>query len=175
LAFDEGLTLTLVNSNYVALKSAPGPINRAYPHIRIEDGRHNLVAEMWTDIEFLSLSYSRQPTGPPSKGDYHELDIAVLQPALTGRPPHDAVWLGVECKNTGYNKGLLKEILGVRRELSYLSDAQLPTRFRNWPRATAPCRPASCLLVYASDPQVQEYARPGEVFGINFHYEPLGL
>ena len=155
LASTEGLELMLMNSNYVPLKSSPGPINRSYPHIRLARNGW-IIAEMWTDIEFVSLSHGARPSGPPSKGEYHELDIAVVDPGLTGRPKNDQVWLAAECKNTGYNKGLLKEILGVRRELSYLRDEQ-PTRFQTWPRTSVPCEPASCLLVYSSDPVVAEY------------------
>lgn len=169
----EGFRLTIINGNYLPLKSSPGPINRSYPHIQLS--RHGrVVAEMWTDIEFLSLSYTRRMIGPPTKGEYHELDIVVVEPGLTGRPRNDQVWLGAECKNTGYTKGLLKEILGVRRELSLLQNSK-PTKFGAWPCTTLPCEPASCLLVFSSDPNVLDYARPGEVFGIEFRYEELAL
>jgi hypothetical protein len=132
------------------------------------------VAEMWTDIEFISLSYSRRRGGPPERGEYHELDIAVVEPGLEGRPPHDCIWLAVECKNTGYHKGLLKEILGIRRELSYLQESR-STRFRTWPRATVPAEPASCLVVFSTDPAVLLYSRPGDVFGIDFRHEEMVL
>ena len=85
---------------------------------------------------------------------------------------NDELWLGIECKNTGYQKGLLKEILGIRRELSLLSNSKL-TRFRVWPRTTVPADPASCLLVYSTDANVSDYAAPGEVFGIDFIYDPM--
>lgn len=169
----EGLQLMLMNGNYLPLKTSPGGINRRYPHIRLIRNSH-VVAEMWTDIEFLSLSYSIRPTAKPTKGEYHELDIAIVDPGLSGRPRVDQIWLAAECKNTGYTKGLLKEILGVRRELSLLSEDN-PTRFQNWPRTSIPCNPASCLLVYASDAAVADYSRPGETFGIDFHYEELAL
>ena len=132
------------------------------------------VAEMWTDIEFVSLSHSIRGGGPPERGEYHEVDIVVLEPGLAGRPPHDSIWLAVECKNTGYHKGLLKEILRIRRELSLWQDP-LRTQFRKWPRATVPAKPASCLIVYSTDRAVLEYARPGEVFGIDFRHEELAL
>lgn len=173
LASVEGFRLMLMNSSYMPLKSSPSPINRHYPHIRLmRDGRE--VAEMWTDIEFISMSHSLRPSGTPTKGEYHELDIAVVEPGLDGRPRNDQVWLAAECKNTGYTKGLLKEILGVRRELSLLQN-ELPTKFQRWPRTMVPCSPPSCLLVYASDKGVADYARPGEVFGIDFNYEELAL
>jgi hypothetical protein len=108
------------------------------------------VASVWTDIEFTSLSCFRvENTANPSLGEYHELDIAVVDYGVYGRPTPDQIWLAAECKNTGYNKGLLKEILGIRRELSFVSDLNA-TRFRNWPRAQVPATPPSCLLAYST-------------------------
>lgn len=168
----EGFRLRLARGNSLALKSSPGPINRAFPHIEIlRDGI--VVAEIWTDVEFLSLSYSLSSgSGPLGKGHYHELDIVIVPPNTQGRPSPEEIWLAVECKNTGYLKRMLREILGVRRELSLLHHP-VPTRFTKWPRALVPAYPPSCLVVVSSDPQVQYYAAPGQVFGIDFHYEPL--
>jgi hypothetical protein len=169
---DEGFNITLINSNYVALKSSPGPINRAYPYFKLSRGTA-LAAELWTDVEFLTLSYSRSPMSQPRFGDFHELDILVVDPGVSGRPPHETIWLGAECKNTGYNKGLLKEILGVRRELSLLRDDG-PTHFQNWPRAQVPAHPGSCLLVYSTDATVLNYSSPGQLFGIDFYHVTVG-
>lgn len=169
LTRDEGYNLTLKNGNQIALKSSPGPINRSYPMIEVRRSG-SCVAEIWTDVEFLSLSASRSGGTGMNRGDYHELDIMMVDAGQNGRPAHDRVWLGVECKNTGYNKGLLKEILGVRRELSYLQDPK-STRFRRWPRSSVPADPNSCLLVYATDKAVLEYQDPGQVFGIDFIHQ----
>src|SRR5437870_4734109 len=38
--------------------------------------------------------------GLPTKGSYHELDIIIVDAGNQGRPPHSAVWLGIESKNT---------------------------------------------------------------------------
>lgn len=173
LVNSEGYQLRLVNSDYLALQSTPRPIDRRRPHVELRSSGQ-CVAEMWTDVEFLSLSYSMRIGGPPERGEYHELDILIVNPGLQGRPQHDTIWLGVECKNTEYNKSLLKEILGIRRELSLLRDP-LRTRFNKWPRQTVPADPASCLAVYSTHPVVLEYARPGSVFGIDFHHEELVL
>lgn len=173
LSNSEGYQLRLVNSEFLLLQSTPRPIDRRRPHVELRTpGR--CVAEIWTDVEFLSLSYSMRPSGPPERGEYHELDIVVVDQGLQGRPQHYSIWLAVECKNTGYHKGLLKEILGIRRELSLLQDP-LRTKFRKWPRETVPANPASCLVVYSTDRAVLEYARPGEVFGIDFRHEELVL
>ncbi len=171
LTNDEGYALTLAGGTKIQLKSSPGPINRNYP--RIELRRSGIfVAELWTDIEFLALSYRIRGEPTITKGDYHELDIVVVVAGVSGRPRYDAVWLGIECKNTGYEKGLLKEILGIRRELSLLDTPQ-PTRFGSWPRTTVPASPPSCLLVYSTDANVAGYSAPGGVFGIDFIHEPM--
>lgn len=172
LALVEGYQLTLVGGTKIQLKSAPGPINRNYPRIELRNSGV-AVAELWTDVEFLSLSYaSRGGAGDITNGDYHELDLLIVEPNIVGRPRFDQVWLGVECKNTGYQKGLLKEILGVRRELSLLTSPST-TRFSIWPRSTVPAKPPSCLMVYSTDSKVSNYEAPGRVFGIDFVHEPI--
>jgi hypothetical protein len=171
LVLDEGYSLRLVGGTKIQLKSAPGPINRNYPRIELSRSG-SCLAELWTDVEFLSLSYSARGQVSLTKGDYHELDILIVNAGVSGRPRHDQLWLGVECKNTGYEKGLLKEILGIRRELSLLSGPR-STQFQAWPRITVPADPPSCLLVYSTDVDVAEYAAPGEVFGIDFIHDPM--
>jgi hypothetical protein len=171
LALDEGYSLTLVGGTKIQLKSSPGPINRSYPRIELRRSG-NCLAELWTDVEFLSLSYCTGGATILTRGDFHELDILIVNAGVSGRPRYDDLWLGIECKNTGYEKGLLKEILGIRRELSLLSGPN-STRFRVWPRITVPADPASCLLVYSTDKDVADYAAPGRVFGIDFVHDPM--
>jgi hypothetical protein len=172
LSVHEGYQIVLKNSTLLPLKSAPGPINRIYAYFELRRNG-SLRAEMWTDVEFLSLSCDqRENTYSPGKGDYHELDIIVAKSGVSGRPRHSHIWLGVECKNTGYTKSLLKEILGIRRELSFLR-AEQPTRFTTWPRPMVPADPPSCLIVYSTDEAVTGYCSPGAVFGIDFVHEPI--
>jgi hypothetical protein len=171
LVVDEGYELTLVGGSKIQLKSSPGPINQNYPRIQLRQ-LGVLMAELWTDVEFLSLSYCQTSSAAITKGCYHELDIVVVEPGQNGRPRCDQVWLGIECKNTGYQKGLLKEILGIRREMSF-RNGPVQTRFSAWPRPTVPADPPSCLLVYSTDPDVGDYAAPGDFFGIDFIYEPM--
>ena len=167
----EGMSLRLLNGNFIQLKSGCGGINRTYPRIEAYRGGR-IIGELWTDIEFLTLSFSRSARSSPRRGHFHELDIVMVTPGVTGRPTNSQVLLGAECKNLMYEKGLLKEILGVRRELSLLQKPQR-TVFNSWPRISVPADPASCLLVYASSEEIMEYSDPGEVFGIDFFYEPL--
>lgn len=169
----EGFTLRLVNGSHLQLKSSPGPINRNYPCIEAYRGG-NLVAELWTDIEYLTMSFADSGKLNPNKGHYHELDIVLVDPRVKKYPRHDEIWLGVECKNTDYTKSLLKEILGIRRELSLLQENK-QTKFNNWPRTRVPAHPASCLLVYSSRQSILDYSDPGDFFGIDFYHEPLPI
>ena len=172
LAKDERFSLMLVGGTKVQLKTSPGPINRNYPRIELRRSG-GCLAELWTDVEFLSLSYCRgSAPAALTKGDYHELDVVIVQSGASGRPRVDQIWLGIECKNTGYMKSLLREILGIRRELSFLTDLRT-TKFRSWPRTSVPADPASCLLVYSTDANVTDYAAPGRTFGIDFIHEPM--
>jgi hypothetical protein len=172
LSIRNGYELTLVGGDKIHLKSAPGPINLGYPRIQLK-AAGTCVAELWTDIEFLALSCCLRNSGPLTRGDYHELDILVVEAGTTGRPTPEAIWLGVECKHTGYEKSLLKQILGVRRELSFLQQP-IATRFPRWPRTMVRANPPSCLVVYSTDPSVTQYAAPGDLFGIDFFYQPMG-
>lgn len=168
----EGYSVTLRRSTRITLKSSPGPINRTFPYFELTRASGPTI-EVWTDVEFLAISRSLRPAGLPlTRGDYHELDIVAVPAGTAGRPSHASVLIGVECKNTGYTKDLLRSVLGVRRELSLLRDAQ-KTCFTVWPRATVPADPASCLMVYSTDPAVISYDGPGSVFGVDFVHLPL--
>lgn len=173
MSADEGYSVALMHSTKVVLKSAPGPINRKYPYFRLQH-RSKPDLEVWTDVEFMSLSSQRPYPKPVATdpGDYHELDIVVVPAGSTGRPLYSDVRIGVECKNTGYTKELLRAMLGVRRELSLLAHDE-PTGFDTWPRDAVPANPSSCVLVYSTDAAVANYASPGKTFGIDFVSFPI--
>lgn len=168
----EGLHVMLVGGTKVHLKSSPGPINSNYPHFRVAraGGAHY---DIWTDVEFATLSYAMSgKTGKPSQAHRHELDIVVVKDGVSGHPGHDEVVLGIECKNTGFEKVMARAALGVRRELSFLQEDR-PTAFNSWPRSTVPADPPSVLLVYSTDASVEGYNDAGCKFGVDFHYEPM--
>lgn len=117
-----GYSFVVVNGS-VSLKAAPGPINNSYAHIQVTKGRRH-VANIWTDVEFVGLSSYKLAglTTPSARGEYHELDVLVCDPSATVRPRSDQVFIGVEAKHwRDIPKKLLREILGVRRELSYVN------------------------------------------------------
>lgn len=169
----ERLQLRLIGGSKLYLKTAPGPINLAYPHIALFHGGGH-VANLFTDVEFTTLSCLRAGNPAPcSPGDCHELDLAIVDASASGRPVPQQIWLAVECKHTAYKKALLRESLGIRRELSLLTDPPHPTRFQRWPATTVPANPPACLMVCCSDPNVHAFAAPGAVFGIAFEHVPL--
>src|SRR5687768_14697778 len=57
LVVSEGCQLTLMGGTNIKLRTSPGPITARFPHIEVRRSGL-LVGDMWTDIEFLSLSYS---------------------------------------------------------------------------------------------------------------------
>jgi hypothetical protein len=171
----EGFSVQFIGGTKLKLKSSPGPINKSFPHFELARGG-TVVACIWTDVEFTSLSrWKRAATGAASPGDFHELDIVITEKSAVDRPTPDQIWLGVECKNREKStKGMLREILGVRRELSYLNSPSLKTHFNIWPMPHVPADPASCLMFFSVDrsPTV-EWRTPSQHFGIVFEYLPI--
>lgn len=167
----EHCSLSFVGGPNLTLKSSPGPINKSYAHVKVtKNGVH--IADIWTDVEFTSLSFHAIGSPPPSLGDYHELDIAITVPDADSRPNPHQVLAAIECKHTSYQKSFLRETLGLRRELSLLQPAQT-TAFQYWPTNSVPAAPASCVLVFSTDRRISQYNSPGQFFGISFLYEPL--
>jgi hypothetical protein len=179
----ENLFIVLKNDSNYKLKSSPGVINRKYPRFDLYKSEatylknpKNVFAEVWTDVEFLTLSYARHISKrEPRNGEYHELDILVSSPNLNDgeRPTPKQVYLGIECKNTNYKKSYLREILGVRRELSYLKGEQYKTAFDHWPSSITNVYPPSCLQVYCVDGRINNYKEAGILHAIDFIYEMI--
>jgi hypothetical protein len=108
----------------------------------------------------------------PGQAHRHELDIVIVKDGVSDYPGHDDVVLGIECKNTGFEKVMARAALGVRRELSLLQRDR-PTAFNSWPTSTVPADPPSVLLVYSTDASVNAYNEAGCKFGVDFRYEPM--
>jgi len=157
LVIHEGFKISLVGGGILTLRQKGGQINRNYPYFQVWKNE-TLYGEIFTDIYFATLSY--QMRGAPAsktKGDYHELDIALLQPNQTGYPKHTKVMLAVECKNTSIKKSIIRELLGFRRELSLLQILK-PTNFSVWPTNLTPSEPNSVHMAYCSDNRISRYA-----------------
>jgi hypothetical protein len=162
----EGFQVALVGGTIVTLKRGVGPINAAYPHFELTKG--GLHADVWTDVQVVGISSA---TIGQYAGNTHELDVAIVDHGTTQYPNPAQLWLGVECKYTPYGPNLLREILGVRRELSLLVPPTA-TKFDTWPMATVPADPPSALVVFSRDPSVVAYQPTGNFFGIAFKHLP---
>lgn len=164
LQANEQLDASLVNGNRLGLRRSPGPID-ASRYARVElrsQTTRQTVAALWTDIEVHGLTHAGATTaGAPDPSGYHELDLVIVDPACTGRPLHTQLWLGVECKNTTFKKRFLREVLGVRRELSLLKPPRA-SHFKIWPGKDVPADPpllARLLLVRFSCGQLHRSRR----------------
>lgn len=172
LEIDEGYSVRLVGGSKVHLKSSPGPINRNYPRFELLVGSQPRL-EVWTDIEFATLSHSLLGhVGTPGPAHRHELDVVVVPYGTTGYPSHDEVLVGIECKNTTFDKGMSRAALGVRRELSYLRQP-MATGFTVWPTSAVPAHPPSVLMVFSTDPGVLAYNASGAAFGVVYVHEDM--
>jgi hypothetical protein len=166
LTIQEGLRISFVGGNILMLRQKGGPINRSYPYFKVWKDT-TLFAELFTDLYFATLSYKMR--GAPKHkayGDYHELDIAILQPGQTGYPQQTEVMLAVECKNTSINKNIIRELLGFRRELSFYLRNSQPTHFKVFPTNQTHSEPNSVHMFYCSDNRINRYTLNCIQFGI---------
>ncbi|CAH0496438.1 hypothetical protein [Novosphingobium sp. CECT 9465] len=177
-AFRPGLSFTLEAGTSLVFRAKGGPINRGqWPYIRIRDGDRT-VGELWVDIEFVAIS------APPSAkhatghlfGQCHELDIVLVIPGTDGRPLPQELLLGIEAKHRPFNKALLKELLGVRREMTMRAfpECRLPQDWWFiWWANELPAQPPSGLVAFCSSSTISKYAAPADFWGIEMEHVPF--
>jgi hypothetical protein len=154
------------------MRQSPGPINKDFTWIDVfEIVSNTKVGEIWTDVEFRTLS-SQSGLGNTA-GEFHELDVGFYhgEQADGTRPSFVQVRLGVECKNTNMGKGILRQVLGLRRELSYIDDSK-PTGLP-WPSTHIEADPPSALMLFCTDGDILKYSHPGGKFSINFEHRSM--
>lgn len=160
------------NGRTLKFKAGPGQVNPSDGHFEIlaPDGTR---LWMFVDIEFQSLGSSKTHVSDYSR--LHELDIVVLL-STSPNPPHDDIALGVECKCVAkFQKHLIKEALGVRRELSYFRNSvqeSILTQLGGSPVAVRARPPSEFWLAYI-DPKGDQYDESPAAFGISLrHLQP---
>ncbi len=167
-AQDPSRNFVLVGGSSLTFRNKGGPIQRGvWPYVEVRS-QGQTVAELWVDIEFAALSAWEQNKSMtyPTYGLAHELDILLVEPSVSGRPTPDKIYLGVEAKHREFNKALLKELLGVRREMCYKSSGRNP--FAWWQlRGYLPARPASGLVLFCSGASVANYTDPATFWGLS--------
>ncbi len=120
-----GVSIRLTNGTAVNFKASPGNIDRSRSYFIVS--KHAEFLELHTDIQVQTLGASNIG-GWVGRSGYHEIDLVLIDPNVPDghMPRHSEVALGVECKsNAKFEKGIVKQVLGIRRELSLLSQ---PTR-----------------------------------------------
>lgn len=165
-----GFQIFFVGSD-LHFKGAPGKIKTADPHFRL---RAPSADDFWifVDIEFRTLGSTNVTVADDS--GCHELDVVVVS-ATPPYPQHDEIALAIECKSTGrFTKKLIKEALGVRREMSLLRNPQPSVLSKaGGATVTVRARPASEFWLAFMDPKGSQYEDSPSAFGIQFrHIEP---
>ena len=155
----------------VDFKASPGKVDKTKSYFVISGKGPSL--ELHTNVEVRTLSAATGVTGPSS---CHEIDIALIEHAQNRqRPEHDQIVLGIECKaHALFKKRIVREVLGVRRELSLLRLGLSRLRaFLVGQRHCIRAEPASEYWLAFTDPRGNKY-RPGpRVFEIKFkHWLP---
>ena len=165
---NRGCHLTFLGSS-LKFKGGPGMLKTSDPHFSViaPDG-----TQLWlfVDIEFHTLGRHKKAASDNSAR--HEIDIVLVE-TTTGYPGFDQIWLGVECKAVAnFGKDLVKEALGVRRELSYLF-REHPSRLSQAggsPSTDVAAAPASEFWLAFIDPKGTAYSQSPAAFGISLKY-----
>lgn len=161
--------------NDIRFKQAPGKLYVSDPHFVLES-RGGEKLWLFVDIEFQTLGH-RMRARQSDLSALHELDLVVLRAAIDGsNPTYDQVALAVECKsNAVFVKSIVREALGLRRELSFLADPVLSdlSRLSGGKCVCVPARPASEFWLAFTDPRGKRYVRSPAAFGIDLrHMQP---
>jgi hypothetical protein len=153
-------------------KGSPGRIKLSDPHFELVSPRGNNLW-LFVDIEFETLGSSQLP-GVHDQSLRHEIDIVVVS-VTRGYPKNDEIALGVECKAVAkFTKSIVKEVLGVRRELSFVT-SPVPSTLSLLGGVHVDVRanpPSEYWLAY-TDVAGDQYQSSPSAFSIEFlHWQP---
>lgn len=154
----------------VDFKASPGNIDRSRSYFEVR--ANGQMLELHTDIEIRTLGTAVLGSSHDNSG-YHESDLVLVEPAVPNgeKPQHNQLFLGVECKaHANFNKAIVKQVLGVRRELSMYNgphDCKLDLRFGRAPKSIM-AEPASLYWLVFSDSKGLNYSQSPGAFEIDF-------
>lgn len=169
----DGFSMTYHGPNPATFKAGPGLIHKADPHFDLSYSGV-VYGQIYLNIEFRTLGATQTPHS--DRSCWHELDVVIVEDGVTGRPDHDDVLMGLECKSSAkFNKGILKETLGVRREMTLLArpqDSSL-TQICSSRGRRLNCDPPSEYRLCYIDLAGSNYSASSDHFGIELtHWEP---
>ena len=108
-----------------------------------------------------------------STSSRHEIDLVLVEGAQDGmRSAHNQIVLGVGCKAyTNFRKKIIRQVLGVRRELSLLNyKPSRPRLFLCGQLRLVEADPLAEFWLAFEDPKGMKYRFGPKVFGIDFKY-----
>lgn len=134
--------------------------------------------EVWTSLEFLTLSYSKLPTSPVPAKTYaalHELDIAVFKGPINSKyPSYNDLIFGASCKATPFKKDYLRELLGLRRETALLQRGNKSLAPWFVPPIANPrmvnAEPTSVVALFCLDARVLNYGSVSTLGAFTYHF-----
>jgi len=167
----------LFNGTFKYAQKPSIPNRNSYSWLTIQNN-FQFQYEIWLNIEFIGISghYSYRKNIINKNSDLnsnlfrtnftHELDIAIIRSGINRRPFYYEVKLAVECKDTqNFGKGVLKQLLGIRRELScYLTIPQMNPITK---RLTYQCPPSE-YWIYSSNRDVNKLRHVGRFWNLEF-------
>jgi len=150
------------------LKASGGYADPSEPHFELYDGAGDLFGRLYTDIEVRTLGATLgQVHGAPvlDLSAHHEIDIVVLTPQHQLLPEPDELLIGIECKAVAdFDKAFVREVLGRRRELSFLGHGEDP--FGDVIMA----RPGSWYRLVYIDPKGDNYKQSPAFFAVELQH-----
>ena len=151
------------------LKEKPGLIKGTDPYFEGQHHRTGATIRIYTDVQVLGLGCLMG--GGSDFSSHHEVDLVVVTPGIIGRPsPHDLL-LGVECKSGAFTKAIIKEVLGVKRELSLLQpETRSDLSCLAGDHVLVPAEPEVEFWLAHYDPKGANYKDGPEFFGIQMRH-----
>ena len=165
-----GVSARYVGNKSIDFKRGPGLIDTSKSYFIVSWNGREL--ELHTNIEVKTLSFVHG-RGVAGKSSHHEIDLVLLLDPVNGeRPSYKKVVLGIECKAHGtFEKGFVRQVLGMRRELSFYEDFPLPSllTFLGIPSKVR-ARPPSEFWLAFPNPEGKSYESGPNVFGVKFKH-----
>lgn len=154
------------------LKEKPGVIKASDPYFEGTHRRSGHIIRVYTDVQVMGLGCLN--CGATDLSAHHEIDLVVVGPNVTGRPTPFQLLLGVECKSGGFGKAIIKEALGVKREISLLQPAsRSKLSYMTDDYVDVPSEPEVEFWLAHFDPKGQSYKSGPEFFGIDVRHYPV--
>lgn len=159
----------------VKFKSSPGLLHQSDPHFIARHSVTQRAFDIFLDVEFITLGTEMLGAESSDNSFCHEIDIGVYEHGLDHqRPTHEDVALAVECKALAkLEKHVVRGILGLRRELSFLAESSPSTvavaAGNGAPEV--PAWPPSEVWLCCTDPRINNYKVSTGAFGIQCLYE----